>query len=110
MVYVMLSCVCALTQLFIIFHKQLSRKKQKQEDKINAKVDWSKIQANPSVLTEVERMEKVSINMNPNSWNNPKVKGLRLSSMNIRSLHKHIQDVREDALLMKSDMICLQET
>ena len=35
---------------------------------------------------------------------------MRLSSMNIRSLHKHIQDVREDALLMKSDMICLQET
>ena len=29
MVYVMLSRVCALTQLFIIFHKQLSRKKQK---------------------------------------------------------------------------------
>ena len=55
-------------------------------------------------------MEKVSINMNPNSWNNSKVKGLRLSSMNIRSLHKHIQDIREDALLMKSDMICLQET
>ena len=111
MVYVMLSRVCALSQLFIIIHKSVTRKLTRKENNGSmTKIDWSKIQANQSVLTEVERMEKVSINKNPNSWNNPKVTGMRLSSLNIRSLKKHIQDIQQDDILTKSDIICLQET
>ena len=113
MVYVMLSRVCSLEQLIIISHKSGRRMKEvekKKEDMTSEKIDWNKIQANKSVLTEVERMEKVSKNMNPNNWDNLKVKGLRLTSLNIRSLKKHIKDVREDKISMKSDIICLQET
>jgi hypothetical protein len=31
----------------------------------------------------------------------------KISSLNIRSLHKHFKDLQNDAVLQKSDIICL---
>ena len=93
MVYVMLSRVCCLEQLIIL--GELKR---------------DKIKACPLVISENKRMESVSVNKNPTSWNSVHIKGTRISSLNVRSLRKHIEDVRCDPVLLRSDMICLQET
>ena len=93
MVYVMLSRVCNIKQLFIL-------------DEVNT----VKIKASSEVRTECVRMELVSVNRNPTPWNDRRVEGTRVSSLNVRSLRKHMEDVRTDHFLKMSDIICLQET
>ena len=93
MVYVMLSRVCSMEQLFIV-----------------NKMDPEKIIVDGKVEAEVARMEEVSVNMNPTKWMNPATTGLKVCSFNTRSLRKHIEDVRSDPVLLKSDILCLQET
>ena len=93
MVYVMLSRVCSLQQLHIL-----------QE------MDPDKISVDEKVLKEAKRMFRVSLNNNPGSWANPKVEGLRVASLNVSSLRKHMEDVRTDPHLKHADILCLQET
>ena len=93
MVYVMLSRCCSLQQLHIL-----------QE------MDPDKISVDEKVLKEAKRMWKVSLDNNPGSWANPKVEGLRVASLNVRSLRKHMEDVRTDPHLKHADILCLQET
>ena len=93
MVYVMLSRVCSLLQLFIL-----------------GKLSSEKIMVCPKVKAEDTRMTEVSVNNNPTSWRNTKMLGTRVCSLNVRSLKKHINDVRSDYVLRQSDIICLQET
>ena len=93
MVYVMLSRCCSLQQLHIL-----------QE------MDPDKISVDEKVLKEAKRMWKVSLNNNPGSWANQKVEGLRVASLNVRSLRKHMEDVRTDPHLKHADILCLLET
>ena len=93
MVYVMLSRVCSIEQIFIL-------------DKLNPE----KIKACPAVKKEVMRMNAVSVNSNPPRWKRPGVLGTRVSSLNVRSLRKHMEDVVADPVLLYSDVMCLQET
>ena len=93
MVYVMLSRCCSLQQLHIL-----------QE------MDPDKISVDEKVLKEAKRMWKVSLNNKPEIWANPKVDGLRLASLNVRSLRKHAEDVRTDPHLKHADVLCLLET
>ena len=92
MVYVMLSRGCSLDQLTIL-------------DKMNP----DKILVHADVEAEAKRMEKVSINKNPSNWMNPKAAGLKVCSLNVKSLRCHIDDVKSDPALLKSDILCLQE-
>ena len=93
MVYVMLSRCCSLQQLHIL-----------QE------MDPDKISVDEKVLKEAKRMWKVSLNNKPEIWANPKVDGLRVASLNVRSLRKHVEDVRTDPHLKHADVLCLLET
>ena len=93
MVYVMLSRVCSLQQLHIL-----------------DEMDPDKIRVDDKVLKEAKRMSTVSLNKNPGSWANPKVKGLRVASLNVRSLRKHVEDVKSDPHLAHADVLCLSET
>ena len=94
MCYVMLSRVESLDQLNIV--------KDLEPEKITVDSD---------VLKEAARMWKVSVNRNPSSWmDRPKVQGLRVCSLNVRSLRKHIEDVRRDPLLQQADILFVQET
>ena len=43
-------------------------------------------------------------------WEKDNEKSLKVSSLNCRSLNKHFQDISSDDLLLKSDLIALQET
>jgi exonuclease III len=92
MVYVMLSRVCALEQIFIL-----------------NKFDEAKMYPNRRALEELKRLDKISMNNNPSQWEKEDNKALKISSLNCRSLKKHHQDIISDAVLLKSDMICLQE-
>ena len=74
------------------------------------KLDPEKISVNDSVRTEAARMARVSMNANPCEWMDPAKVGLRVCSLNCRSLRKHIGDVRTDPVLLQGDVICLQET
>ena len=93
MVYVMLSRVCSMQQLHIV-----------------DKLDPDKITVNEKVKAEAVRMAKVSLNTNPCEWMNPAKLGLRVCSLNCRSLRKHIEDVKTDPFLLQGDVILLQET
>ena len=89
----MLSRCCSLQQLHIL-----------QE------MDPDKISVDEKVLKEAKRMWKVSLNNNPGSWANQKVEGLRVASLNVRSLRKHVEDVKTDPHLKHADILCLLET
>ena len=93
MVYVMLSRVCSMQQLHIV-----------------EKLDPDKITVNMNVKAEAARMAKVSLNNNPCEWMDPAEVGLRVCSLNCRSLRKHIDDVKSDPFLLQGNVICLQET
>ena len=68
-----------------------------------------KITVNADVEAEVKRMDKVSVNNNPCNWMNQKAAGLKVCSLNVRSLRRHIEDVKTDPVLLQSDILCLQE-
>ena len=93
MIYVMLSRVQCIDQLQII-----------------NEFDPEKIKVDESVKAETARMWEVSCNKNPTPWMNSEESGLRVSSLNCRSLRKHIEDVKTDDLLLRADVIALQET
>ena len=93
MAYVMLSRVCEPSQLVIM--------EELAEENITVHRD---------VIKECKRMDKVSLNANPDRWNNLNIEGLRVSSLNARSLRKHYEDIQLDPVLQKSDIICIQET
>ena len=87
--YVMLSRVQAISQLFII--DQVPRKK---------------IYPSPIAIQELERLKSISnndIEMRTRSFT-------FINSLNIRSLPKHIDDLRNDFFMKTCEMICLQET
>ena len=92
MAYVMLSRVQGLQQLIIL-----------------EEMNPDKITVNADVEAEVKRMDKVSVNSNPCNWMNPKAAGLKVCSLNVRSLRRHIEDVKSDPVLLQSDILCLQE-
>ena len=93
MVYVMLSRVQSLDQLIIL-----------------DAMDPEKITVNDQVAAEAARMWKVSVNRNPCQWMNPATEGLKVCSLNTLSLRKHVVDLRSDPVLLKSHVLCLQET
>ena len=93
MTYVMLSRVCALSQIFIL-----------------NEFDESKMYPNMNALEELDRLEKISQNKNPTRWERKDSNALKVSSINCRSLKKHYEDILYDSLLLKSDIICIQET
>merc|ERR1712020_654410 len=72
-------------------------------------MDPDKIRVNADVEAEAKRMSKVSINNNPCNCMNPKAAGLKICSLNVKSLRCHIEDVKSDPVLLQSDIICLQE-
>ena len=87
-----------------------SRVQSLQQLNILVKMDPDKITVNEHVEAEAKRMSKVSVNNNPCNWMNPKAAGLKVCSLNVRSLRRHIEDVKSDPVLLQSGILCLQET
>ena len=89
MIYVMLSRVQCLKQLFIL--------ESLPEDKMRAF---------PEALEEWKRLQSLDISK-PDEFN---PSNLKITSLNTRSLNAHIDDIKKDRALLSSDVICLQET
>ena len=93
MIYVMLSRVCSADQIFIL-----------------NEFNDSKMYPNMQALKELERLDKISQNSNPTRWEQNSDMAIKVSSINCRSLKKHFSDIETDELILKSDLIALQET
>ena len=93
MVYVELSRVCALSQVLIL-----------------NEFEKSKMYPNMKALEELERLNKISKNNNPSKWEIVDNESIKVSSLNCRSLKKHYEDIEKDDIMLKSDIICLNET
>ena len=90
-------------------HVMLSRVQELQQVYIIAKFDPRKLRASPKALKELERMNKVSINANPNSWEKEDNKILKIISLNCAGLKAHYDDIRIDQRVLKADIIHLVE-
>ena len=93
MVYVMLSRVQRLDQIYIL-------------GKFNPK----KISCIKASLEETERLERISINRNPTPWNAAIKGSINVASLNCMGLRAHHQDMLADVKLMKADVLQLSET
>ena len=84
MIYVMLSRVCSLDQIFIL-----------------NKFDRSKMYPSLQALEELKRLENISINRNPTEWEAASSKNIKISSLNCRSMKKHLADIKSDETYFK---------
>ena len=91
--YVMLSRVQCLEQVFIV-------------DELKSE----KIYIANAPLLELERLQKISINSNPTAWEKDEKNTFKVASLNIAGLNAHYQDLLSDEMLLKADIIQLQET
>ena len=58
----------------------------------------------------MDKLEKLSIINNQMPWYRDDENVTKISSLNTRSLTKHLEDIKADHALLKSDIICLTET
>ena len=91
--YVICSRVESIDQLFII-----------------GDLPQNKFMFSQDAKEEMERLEEISINKNPKPWYKMDGFDTKIACLNIRSLNKHLEDVKADHTLLKSDIICLTET
>ena len=91
--YVMLSRVQELDQVFIL-----------------NKFDPDKLYPSQKALRELERMNRVSINENPNPWSKEDENALKIVSLNCAGLKAHFQDIENDERLLKANIIHLVES
>ena len=87
----------------------LSRVQCLEQVVITGKLQETKLMMSAKALTELERLESVSLNRNPGIWM-AKTGVIRIASLNCAGLKAHIEDIKVDRKLLKADIILLQET
>ena len=85
----------------------LGRCEQLSDLYIMGKFDPTKIRCNYKALMEAYRLEKLSLTGRITDEDDCH---LSIVSINIRSLEKHLPDLRNDFVVKQKDLICLQET
>ena len=91
--YVMLSRIQTIDQLYILNN-----------------LNESKIYTSSKSLEELERLEKLSYNLNPTSWEMKTEDTVKIAMLNCAGLRSHIQDIKSDNFLLQADIIHLVET
>ena len=89
MAYVMLSRIQNLSQLFIV-----------------GSIPETKITPWMQALEELERMNAIALNKDDRKDENQ----IKITSLNVCSIRKHINDIKHDYELKTSNVICLQES
>ena len=70
-----------------------------------------KMYPNRKALEEIKRLEEISINNNPTSWDKESSIGVtKICFLNTRSLMNKFQNIKSDLSLQQSDIIILAET
>ena len=72
--------------------------------------DQKKIYCNKVAKREAQRLRARAINKRETVWDQDRQHVVKISSLNARSLQQHYKDLQKDEFIMKSDIICLQET
>ena len=88
----------------------LSRVQALEQVYIIDKCDPKKLYPSQKALRELERMDKISINKNPDPWSKPTENTLKIASLNCAGLKAHFNDIKTDDKLFKADIIHLVET
>ena len=91
--YVMLSRVQSIEQLFILHS-----------------VPKNKFYADMKALDELDRLNNISMNKNPQIWEQNKDENIRIFSLNCQSLRGKMNHIQEDEIISGSHVICLSET
>ena len=92
MAYVILSRITSIKQLYL---KEFHQKK---------------IYCSAVAKKEAQKLRARAINIQSTEWDQQKANCIKISSLNARSLQQHFRDIQKDEFLMKSDIICVQET
>ena len=91
--YVILSRVQSIEQLFIL-----------------EELRESKFYISNKALNELKNLEAKSMNYNPPTWEQKIAENLNISLLNCRDIMTKFLDIKEDLMLRKSHIICLNET
>ena len=70
----------------------------------------SKIYCNEEAKQEALNIKARALNKQFSRWHQRQKNCFKLSSLNIRSLQKHFQDLKDDNFLQQSDILCVNET
>ena len=92
MSYVILSRITSIGQLYL---KEFNQKK---------------IYCSLAAKWEAVRLSERAINKKRTEWDQERDDSVRITSLNARSLKQHCEDMKKDDFIMKSDIVCLQET
>ena len=92
--YVMFSRVQCIDQVFILNH-----------------LDSDKLRASRLAKAELERLQLISMNLNPTPWHQKDhLEEMKVASLNCCGLLPHLKDLQVDPKLKEADLIALQET
>ena len=69
-----------------------------------------KLYADKKALAEVQRLERVSLNLNPSVWNKTDPDVLKIAFLNANSIKEKFSWIKSDHNLQKAEVICLSET
>ena len=92
MAYVILSRIVSATQLFL------------------KPFDQKKIYCSAVAKAEAKRLRERAVNHQKTEWDLEQRGIVRICTINANSLQQHYQDLIKDEFIMKSDIICVQET
>lgn len=70
----------------------------------------AKIYCNENAKAEALKIKEGALNKRQSAWDEIESRHVKISTLNIRSLQKHIKDLKDDHFLQKSDIICVNET
>ena len=70
----------------------------------------SKIYCNEDAKLEALSIKARALNKQFSRWHQRQKNCIKLSSLNVRSLQKHFQDLKDDNFLQQSDVLCVNET
>ena len=68
------------------------------------------IKTNKAALGEADRLSTSATNLKPSNWQQTLAACIKIVAFNIRSLQKHISDIQNNNILLKSDFLCISET
>jgi exonuclease III len=92
MSYVILSRITSINQLFL------------------KEFDQKKIYCSAVAKREAQKLRARAINIQCTEWDQERDNCIKISSINARSLQQHFRDMQKDEFMMKSDILCVQET
>ena len=72
--------------------------------------DPKKIYCNENAKKEAKSISERALNKKTTEWDLSKENTIKLTTLNVRSLQKHYEDLISDDFIQKSDIICIQET